>query len=90
MFIHLRSARSACSLTALGRTNLLLLLAVRCGPLGWMLIGDHLETFCLPQSECCLLVLNSVTSTPQWIRQPEPAWGLGTLRFHLESWRAGR
>ena len=24
--------------------------------------------------ECCLLVLNSVTSTPQWIRQPEAAW----------------
>ena len=21
--------------------------------------------------ECCLLVLNSVTPTPQWIRQPE-------------------
>jgi hypothetical protein len=24
---------------------------------------------------CCLLVLNSVTSTLQWIRQPEAAWG---------------
>jgi hypothetical protein len=24
--------------------------------------------------ECCLLVLNSVTATPQWIRQPEAAW----------------
>jgi hypothetical protein len=23
----------------------------------------------LPDRECCLLVLNSVTSTPQWIRQ---------------------
>ena len=23
---------------------------------------------------CCLLALNSVTSTPQWIRQPEAAW----------------
>jgi hypothetical protein len=23
---------------------------------------------------CCLLVLNSGTSTPQWIRQPEAAW----------------
>jgi hypothetical protein len=22
--------------------------------------------------ECCLLVLDSVTSTPQWIRQPKP------------------
>ena len=28
-----------------------------------------------PERECCLLVLNSVTSTPQWIRQPEAAWG---------------
>ena len=26
---------------------------------------------CSFQRECCLLVLNSVTSTPQWIRQPE-------------------
>ena len=26
--------------------------------------------------ECCLLVLNSVTSTQQWIRQPEAAWFL--------------
>ena len=25
---------------------------------------------------CCLLVLNSVTSTPHWIRQPKAAWGL--------------
>ena len=25
------------------------------------------------ESVCCLLVLNSVTSTPQWIRQPEAA-----------------
>jgi hypothetical protein len=30
---------------------------------------------CPFQRECCLLVLNSVTSTPQWIRQPEAAWG---------------
>ena len=30
------------------------------------------------ERESCLLVLNSVTSTPQWIRQPEAAWGLGT------------
>jgi hypothetical protein len=29
---------------------------------------------------CCLLVLNSVTSTPQWIRQPEAAWGIATRR----------
>jgi hypothetical protein len=27
------------------------------------------------ERECCLLVLNSVTATPQWIRQPEAAWG---------------
>ena len=26
----------------------------------------------IAERECCLLVLNSVTSTPQWIRQPEP------------------
>ena len=26
--------------------------------------------------ECCLLVLNAVPSTPQWIRQPKAAWGL--------------
>jgi len=26
------------------------------------------------ERERCLLVLNSVTSTPQWIRQPEAAW----------------
>jgi hypothetical protein len=26
-------------------------------------------------SVCCLLVLNSVTSTPQWICQPMAAWG---------------
>jgi hypothetical protein len=26
------------------------------------------------QCESCLLVLNSVTSTPQWIRQPQAAW----------------
>ena len=28
----------------------------------------------LLESVCCLLVLDSVTSTPQWIRQPEAAW----------------
>jgi len=31
---------------------------------------------------CCLLVLNSVTSTPQWIRQPEAAWGLKIAHDH--------
>ena len=30
----------------------------------------------LIERECCLLVLNSVTSTPQWILQPEAAWGV--------------
>jgi hypothetical protein len=30
----------------------------------------------LLESVCCLLVLDSVTSTPQWIRQPEAAWGV--------------
>jgi hypothetical protein len=30
---------------------------------------------------CCLLVLNSVTSTPQWIRQPEAAWGFTSTFF---------
>jgi hypothetical protein len=29
-------------------------------------VSDALER------DCCLLVLNSVTSTPQWIRQPKP------------------
>ncbi len=29
---------------------------------------------CCWERECCLLVLDSVTSTPQWIRQPEAAW----------------
>ncbi len=31
--------------------------------------------------ECCFLVLNSVTSTPQWIRpaEPEAAWGSGAV-----------
>jgi hypothetical protein len=28
------------------------------------------------------LVLNSVTSTPQWIRQPEAAWGIVRIRNH--------
>jgi hypothetical protein len=29
--------------------------------------------------ECCLLVLNSVTSTPQWIRQPKAVVVAGDL-----------
>ena len=35
----------------------------------------HMYTCIQRESVCCLLVLNSVTSTPQWIRQPEAAWG---------------
>jgi hypothetical protein len=53
--------------------------------------GYGLGTLC---DLCCLLVLDSVTSTPQWIRQPRPrvclkegkllvldfrVYGLGTL-----------
>ena len=34
----------------------------------------HLINTCSSR-ESCLLVLNAVTSTPQWIRQPEAAWG---------------
>ncbi len=50
--------------------------------------GRHFAAKCLPlqpsscypggarnslrESVCCLLMLNSVTSTPQWIRQPKP------------------
>jgi hypothetical protein len=29
------------------------------------------------ERKCCLLVLNSVTSTPQWIRQPKPRGSVG-------------
>jgi hypothetical protein len=29
---------------------------------------------CCKERVCCLLVLDSVTSTPRWIRQPEAAW----------------
>ena len=32
---------------------------------------------------CCLLVLNSVTSTPQWIRQPKPR---DVKQFLDEAW----
>jgi hypothetical protein len=38
-------------------------------------IVDNLPETRLEGGVCCLLVLNSVTSTPQWIRQPEAAWG---------------
>jgi hypothetical protein len=31
--------------------------------------GHHTSA---PERVCCLLVLDSVTSTPQWIRQPKP------------------
>ena len=33
---------------------------------------------------CCLLVLNSVTSTPQWIRQPEAAWYATALNIEVD------
>ncbi len=33
-----------------------------------------IDGVCERECVCCLLVLNSVTSTPQWIRQPEAAW----------------
>ena len=32
--------------------------------------GDPQGNWVQRESVCCLLVLNSVTSTPQWIRQP--------------------
>jgi hypothetical protein len=35
--------------------------------------GCGIEAAPVHERECCLLVLNSVTSTPQWIRQPEAA-----------------
>ena len=37
------------------------------------ILGERLYAL---KRECCLLVLNSVTSTQQWIRQPEAAWFL--------------
>ena len=36
-----------------------------------LLLQCHLQKL---ERVCCLLVLNSVTSTPQWIRQPKAAW----------------
>jgi len=35
------------------------------------MVGCEVQVLVAPERECCLLVLNSVTSTPQWIRQPE-------------------
>ena len=32
------------------------------------------STICFREREYCLLVRNSVTSTPKWIRQPEAVW----------------
>ena len=34
------------------------------------------------QKQSCLLVLNSVTSTPQWIRQPEATWFFLSCTIH--------
>jgi hypothetical protein len=39
-------------------------------------LGAAMASAARRERVCCLLVLNSVTSTPQWIRQPEAAWGV--------------
>jgi hypothetical protein len=36
---------------------------------------------------CCLLVLDSVTSTPQWIRQPRPRVYLKEGTYHTRLFR---
>jgi hypothetical protein len=36
---------------------------------------------------CCLLVLESVTSTPQWIRQPRPRVYLKEGTYHTRLFR---
>jgi hypothetical protein len=41
-----------------------------------VVVGLILE---VSERESCLLVLNSVTCTPQWIRQPEAAWSDKTI-----------
>jgi hypothetical protein len=46
--------------------------------------GRHRRSSAL-ESVCCLLVLNSVTSTPQWIRQPEAAW-FSRFRKEFSQW----
>jgi hypothetical protein len=48
-------------------TDLLLRAAQRCSRLE---LGSHVCSVCV--RVWCLLVLNTVTSTPQWIRQPKP------------------
>jgi hypothetical protein len=35
------------------------------------------------ESVCCLLVLDSVTSTPQWIRQPRPRGCVSSRVFSI-------
>jgi hypothetical protein len=44
------------------------------------------------ESVCCLLVLDTVTSTPQWIRQPKPRGSKACFRFQVSDpwWRDRR
>jgi hypothetical protein len=50
----------------------LLFICLKC-PLARMPSLPHILTKPITlERVCCLLVLNSVTSTPQWIRQPKP------------------
>jgi hypothetical protein len=49
---------------------------------------ENVQKSLISERECCLLVLDSVTSTPQWIRQPKPRdvsvpAHLRTKRFNL-------
>ena len=41
------------------------------------------------ESVCCLLVLDSVTSTPQWIRQPKPRDGVRDVCEFVSKWVLG-
>jgi hypothetical protein len=45
-------------------------------PSGWRVLRLRYYVGSPPERESCLLVLNSVTSTPQWILQPKAAWGV--------------
>ncbi len=53
----------------------------------WTVSTQSLWRGCSGTSErvCCLLVLNSVTFTPQWICQPKAAWGNVCLGPVLDS-----
>jgi hypothetical protein len=48
---------------------------------------DHLVTHNEFEMMCCLLVLDSVTSTPQWIRQPRPHVSLNEGTYHTSLFR---